>query len=90
MTVAALLVLSACSDTAEMSARDVAVESCRHMAVSQYNLPDAGETEVRELPAGTGNAFEVTGTYEDTEWVCLWSESRSAAGTTTETTIDTR
>lgn len=84
------LVLTACSGPSSLDPRDAAIRACKEMAVSQYDLPGAGETEVRELAVEEGDSFDVTGAFEGTEWVCRWTSTRGDGGHLIETTIDTR
>jgi len=83
--------LTACSDTAApFDPGTAAGEECARMAVTQLELESAGETQVREIPSDEGDAFEVTGTSEGTEWICTWTMVRTAGGTEVVTTIDQR
>lgn len=80
--------LSACSDTAPFEPSTAAGEQCARMAVDQFELESAGEPEVREVPSDEGDAFEVTGASEGTEWTCTWTMVRTANGTRVDATID--
>ncbi|WP_432572279.1 hypothetical protein [Kineococcus sp. SYSU DK005] len=89
-------VLAACGGFELPDPRGVAVQTCREMAVRQYELPGAGDyvevpqVSVREVPVQAGEGFEVTGSAEDVQWVCTWTSARTGEGTRTEAWIDQR
>lgn len=89
ITLVPVLVLAACSGPAAPEPREAAIQACEQMAVTQYDLPSAGVTQVRELPLEGGDSFEVAGASEGTEWVWIWSFTRTQETSTTTTTIDT-
>lgn len=88
--VLAVLMLSACGD-AQPDPQDQAISTCQQMAVTQYDLQDAGDdVEVSKLSVENGEGFTVLGTSDDIKWTCTWTLTQTGQTTESESTIDRR
>lgn len=86
----AALLLSACGD-APPDPREQAIATCQQMAMTQYDVQDAGDdVEVSQLAVEGGDGFTVLGTSDDVRWKCTWTSTRTDQSSKTESTIDRR
>ena len=87
------LLIAGCGGTADLEPREAASTACRQLAVSQYGREDAEVDEVEdvdEAASGAVEAFEVTGTAGEVEWICTHTTTRTQVTVQTETSIDKR